>query len=189
MKHASTRRVFAHWGERRHAELAERDNIDPDALGDALADTFVLKLDADLGHPFRFAGTRLSALFCRDLEGTSFETLWSSAAQAQIRELMSIAAEEATGTVAAVEAQVRNGRINLELLLLPTYCSCNEVRLLGVLAPMTAPAGLGEIPIAGLVLGSLRHIEAAVVLPGIEAAPCVHMRHGFVVYEGGRSGF
>jgi hypothetical protein len=191
MKHASTREVFAHWNERRNGRLApERDDIEPGAIRGALGDTFILAFDPDRGHPFRVAGTRVCALFCREVKGTAFEALWSREARAEIRELVSIAAEEATGTVAAVVARARNTPINLELLLLPTYRSrWNEVRLLGVLAPMTVPAWLGATPLSGLTLGSLRHLGpfAGTSEPETRPVPRIRLRHGFVVYEGGRS--
>jgi len=192
MKHASTREVFAHWNERRNGRIApERDDIEPEAIRRALGDTFVLGFDPASGSPFRIAGTRICALFCRDIKGTSFEGLWSETSAAEIRDLVSIAAEEGIGTVAAGTAWAGNAQVTLELLLLPTYRSrWKEIRLLGVLAPVTVPAWLGATPISGLTLGSLRHLDprAARAKSDIQTMPRIRVRHGFVVYEGGRAG-
>ena len=70
MKHASTKTVFAHWNTRRGARPAPaRAEIDPVALRHALGDTFILAADFAGELRSRLAGTRICALFCRELRG------------------------------------------------------------------------------------------------------------------------
>ena len=69
MKHPSSRDLYAYWNERRGSRLApERADIEPSAIRQVLGDTFVLAADSVAQHPFRLAGTRLCALFGRELK-------------------------------------------------------------------------------------------------------------------------
>ena len=70
MKHAASRELYAYWEERRGQRPApERADIEPGAIRQALSDTFILELEAADGHSFRLAGTRVCALFGRELKG------------------------------------------------------------------------------------------------------------------------
>ena len=70
MKHAASRQLYAYWEERRGRRAApERAEIEPGAIRGALSDAFILSLDAARGHPVRLAGTRVCALFDRELRG------------------------------------------------------------------------------------------------------------------------
>jgi hypothetical protein len=94
--------------------------------------------------------------------------------------------------VAGLVARTADGsEADLELLLLPLAHSGHaRIRALGVLAPIVPPYWLGEKPVCELELRTLRHVGADV--DGIEAplfalhAGATHVRHGFVVYSGGR---
>ena len=73
MKHTSTRELFAYWDRRRGRRPApERGEIEPGPIRRVLGDTFILSFDEPAGHPFRLAGTRVCALFCRELKGEGF---------------------------------------------------------------------------------------------------------------------
>ena len=75
MKHPSIRELFDYWNKRRGGRPApERGEIEPGAIRHVLADTFILAFDAGAGHPFRIAGTRVCALFGRELKGAAFWT-------------------------------------------------------------------------------------------------------------------
>jgi hypothetical protein len=72
MKHPANRELYGYWNERRGDRLApERADIEPSAIRQVLGDTFVLAADGIAHHPFRLAGTRLCALFGRELKGES----------------------------------------------------------------------------------------------------------------------
>ena len=193
MKHPSNRELFAYWNERRGDRLApERADIEPSAIRQVLGDTFVLAADRVTHYPFRLAGTRLCALFGRELKGESFIRLWERSGQTAMRELLAVVMEENAGVVASVTASTTHDSVlavNLELLLLPlSHQSRAEARILGAMAPMAAPYWLGAKAISPLKLGMFRHIGA---VPEAVAAPLFvaaagRLRHGLVVYQGGR---
>ncbi len=125
MKHAASRQLYAHWEKRRGTRPApERGEIEPSAIRRARSDTFILALDGGAGHPFRLAGTRVCALFGRELKGEPFIGLWAATSQPVLRDLIAILNDERVGTVAGVTAQSAGGEpIELELLLLPLATS------------------------------------------------------------------
>jgi hypothetical protein len=70
MKHASTRAVFDHWNRRRGLRWAPaRSDINPGDIRHVLGDTFMLAADFADGIRFRLAGTRVCALFAREIKG------------------------------------------------------------------------------------------------------------------------
>lgn len=193
MKHKSNRDLFAYWNERRGERPAPaRADIDPAAIRHVLGDTFVLDVDRALHHPFRLAGTRLCALFARELKAASFVELWQPSDQADLRELLAVVADEKVGVVASATGAPADDRmmaVPLELLLLPlAFRSRGEARLLGALAPMTAPYWLGAKSIGPLTLGMHRHVGGSleIVAPRIVPAPG-RLRSGLTVYDGGRA--
>ena len=193
MKHPSNRELFAYWNERRGLRLApERADIEPAAIRHVLGDTFVLEIDGPAQHPFRLAGTRLCALFGRELKGESFVRLWQRSGQTSLRELLAVVAEEKVGVVASATGAASDDGllpIQLELMLLPlAFHSRGEARLLGALAPMTTPYWLGAKSIGPLSLGMFRHIGAAAqdLAPRIVAA-AGRVKRGLTVYDGGRA--
>jgi hypothetical protein len=191
MKHAASRELYAYWDEKRGTRPApERAEIEPGAIRGALSDTFILSLDPGAGHSIRLAGTRICALFGREIKGESFLTLWSAENQPVVAGFLSILTEESTGTVAGVTAKNAAGEtIDLELLLLPLGARRPILaRAIGVLAPLKIPHWLGANPIGALTLGGRRHVGAALekrLLPRLTAP---RRRRGLVVYEGGQQG-
>jgi hypothetical protein len=188
MKHAASRELYAYWEERRGERPApERADIEPGAIRQALSDTFILELDAGNGHSFRLAGTRVCALFGRELKGESFIDLWALGSRGPITDLLAISTDESVGTVAGVTSHNAMGEtLDLELLLLPLGMRRPRLaRTIGVLAPLKPPVWLGASPIGPLTLGSRRHVGAMTktrLLPRFMAP-----RRGLVVHQGGRS--
>ena len=188
MKHAASRELYAYWDERRGERPApERADIEPGAIRKVLSDAFILALDGGAGHPFRLAGTRVCALFGRELKSEFFIGLWAAASQPIVSDLLAILNDERVGTVAGVTAQNADGDpIDLELLLLPLGASRPSLaRTIGVLVPIKAPQWLGSSPIGALTLGSRRHIGASVETRLLPRFMAPRRRH-LTVYEGGR---
>jgi hypothetical protein len=189
MKHAASRKLYAYWDERRGKRPApERAEIEPGAIRQVLSDAFILALDGGAGHPFRLAGTRVCALFGRELKSEPFIGLWAAASQPTIADLITILDEERVGTVAGVTAQNGNGEpIDLELLLLPLSSTRPSLaRAIGILAPLKVPNWLGSSPLGALNLGPRRHIGASLqnrILPRFMAP----RQRQFVIHDGGRS--
>jgi hypothetical protein len=191
MKHPSNRELFEYWNQRRGDRLApERADIEPAAIRRVLGDTFVLANFPD--HSFRIAGTRLCALFSRELKGENFIKLWQRSGQTAIREMIAVVMEEKVGVVASVTGATSDetlAPLHLEMMVLPlAYQSRGEARVLGAIAPMAVPYWLGTKAIGNLTLGMFRHIGSA-----LEEMPAPHfraaegrIRHGLTVYDGGR---
>jgi len=191
MKHAASRDLYAYWEALRGRRPApQRAEIEPAAIRHVLSETFIVTLDRGAGYPFRLAGTRVCALFGRELKGESFLGLWDEASRKTLRELLNLLTSETVGTVAGVTAQSATGEpLDLELLLLPLSAPRPMLaRSIGVLAPMQVPQWIGLRPIGGLTLGSRRHVGVGAekrLLPNF-LTPWSN-RRGLVVYEGGRS--
>lgn len=192
MKHSSTRAVFDYWNEKRGNRPApDRTDIDPAAIRHALGDTFMLAADFVDTLRFRLAGTRVCALFCRELKGEEFSALWSETSRKPVEDLLKLLNDEAVGTVAGVTGHAEDGaRVDLEFLILPlAHIGHARVRALGVMTPLVVPYWLGEKPIAELELGGLRHVGADTEVTTAPDLPrsveTVRLRHGFVVYSGG----
>ena len=193
MKQTSSRELFGYWTARRGTRSApERGEIEPSAIRRALGDVFILEFDRREGHPFRLAGTRVCALFGRELRNEAFVNLWGDDTRAQLAQLLAVVADEATGVVAAAKGQTAEGwSHDLELVLLPlTHRGDTHARMIGSLAPLAAPFWLGTSSLGTLKLGSIRHLNPAVEAPAaarlVAGTQGLARRGAFTVYQGGR---
>jgi hypothetical protein len=191
VKHSSTQSLYAYWNERRGARPApDRAEIEPGAIRTALGDSFIL--GAEPATTFRLAGTRVCGLFGRELKGESFAALWSPQDAGAAADLLAIVANEIAGVVAGVTAATAEGYCtDLELLLLPLrHRGSSQLRQIGVLVPLARPFWLGASPVTTLELTSHRHIGPALhavpTTPFMAAAEAGRVRHGLLVYDGGR---
>ena len=194
MKHFSTRELFDYWNARRGRRPApERGEIEPTAIRRVLADTFILGFDEPAAHPFRIAGTRVCALFTRELKGEGFLPLWEGGSRNLLRDLIANVTDETVGMVAGVSAAgPHEDRLDLELLLLPLrHHGRTDTRVIGTLAPLNVPYWLGAHRLSGLTLGSLRYLGTSFVPRDLPArAPVLpngRIKHGLVVYDGGQA--
>ncbi len=193
MKHPSTRAVYDYWNKRRGSRPApERGEIDPTDIRHALGDTFMLAADFVDELRFRLAGTRVCALFCREIKGEAFAEIFDVECRKAVTELAAVAEEEKVPAVAGLTAHTEGGwKAELEMLLLPLAHSGHaRIRALGVLAPTVPPYWLGAQAVAGIELVTVRHIgpeQKARTAPRFgRAVAGRRLRHGFVVYSGGR---
>ncbi len=145
---------------------------------------------------FRLAGTRVCALFGREIKGEVFSALWDESSGKMVGDLMTVVTNEHVGAVAGLTGRTDDGvETDLEMLLLPlAHTGHARIRAIGILTPIVPPYWLGEKPLAELRLGTLRHIGSdldSIVAPRFALAPEQvparrQVRHGFVVYSGGR---
>lgn len=190
MKHASSALVLDYWNDRRRNRPApERGDIDPAEIRQALGDTFMLAADFVDALRFRLAGTRVCALFGREIKGESFTALWHEDSRRQVEDLIAVVTGEATGVVAGLVATTTDGaETEVEMLLLPlAHTGHARIRALGVLAPLLPPYWLGERPVAELSLRTVRHLGDDRDGPRFVSGLGGRIRHGFVVYRGGRA--
>jgi hypothetical protein len=193
MKQASSRELFGYWTARRGKRPApERGEIEPSAIRRALGDVFILEFERHQGHPFRLAGTRVCALFGRELKNQPLLDLWDAPSRLALANLLDTIADEANGVVAAARGRTPEGWVqDVELVLLPlTQRGDTHARMIGSLAPLTVPFWLGSSRLGALTLGNIRHLNPALealaprLVPGSKQAA---RRGAFVVHEGGRS--
>jgi hypothetical protein len=189
MKHKASRDLYAYWNTLRGDRSAPgRNEIEPGAIRGALGDTIMLTREhgknANSDATFRLAGTRVCALFCRELKNSAFQPLFDDNSRAELDELMDVTTEDSIGFIAGLSAKIADHPdVQLELLLLPLLqLGVTDSRMIGVLAPATPPAWLGVHPLQSLTLNSWRYVspqlDATIVpkffdLPEDDAAPDV----------------
>lgn len=213
MKHPTSRQLHAYWDRLRGERAApERGEIEPGAIRNLLADSFILETDPPRrSGAVRLAGTRLCALFGRELRGSPFSDLWGEPQAlthfAPIHpsvihpwRLVEMVACDTVGVVAGATGFTARGEsLDLELLLLPLrHRGKTQTRILGALSPHCVPTWLGSRPVLRIEATSLRVLESAppertmrrfadaLPEPANDARPT---RFGhLLVHEGGRGG-
>jgi hypothetical protein len=193
MKQASSRELFGYWTAKRGTRPApERGEIEPSAIRRALGDVFILEFERLHAHPFRLAGTRVCALFGRELKNMPFLDLWETGSRLTVADLLDSVADEATGVVASARGVTPEGWAqDVELVLLPlAQRGDRHARMIGSLAPMSAPFWLGQSKLAALTLGNVRHLHPQLDVPAaarlVAGDKNAARRAAFVVHEGGR---
>lgn len=193
MKQASSRELFGYWAARRGTRPApERGEIEPSAIRRALGDVFILEFDRRQGHPFRLAGTRVCALFGRELKNLRFLDLWDASSRPAVARLLDIVADESAGVVAAANGSTAEGWVqDIEVVLLPlSHRGDSHARVIGALAPLKVPFWMGTARLSALTLGTIRHLDPAREAPTaarlVAGDRSAARRAAFTVHEGGR---
>ncbi|GJD97227.1 PAS domain-containing protein [Methylobacterium iners] len=159
MKHPTSRLLHAYWDRLRGERAApERGEIEPGAIRNLLADSLILAVDAPRAHAsVRLAGTRVCALFGRELKGFGFSGIWGEPTADPWR-LVETVALDTVGIVAGLRGENALGDgVDLELLLLPLrHHGQPHVRVLGALSPQSIPGWLGLRPLTRLDTVSMR---------------------------------
>ncbi|WP_375464798.1 PAS domain-containing protein [uncultured Methylobacterium sp.] len=168
MKHPTSRMLHAYWDRVRGERCApERAEIEPGEIRHLLADSLILELDVPhRAATLRLAGTRVCALFGRELRAQAFGALWGTGAAEPWR-MVEIVAGDAVGVVAGLRGTNAAGEaLDLELLLLPLrHRGRTQARALGTLSPVRQPAWLGLRPLMRLETTSMRVLSGAVAAP------------------------
>jgi hypothetical protein len=191
MKHTTSRLLFSYWDALRGDRAApERSQIEPGQIRHILADTFILGVEPDSRATVRLAGTRMCALFGRDLKGMNFSELWPGDRCAEPDQLIELVGSDTVGAVAGMVGESELGSvIGLELLLLPLrHHGATNRRMIGAISPSAVPSWLGLSALQSVELRSLRVIGNTT--PGRtsfgEVGPsAASKRHRFVVLDGG----
>lgn len=196
MKHAVSRELFAYWNRLRAGRAtADRGDIDPAAIRGILSDTFILDTAKGAASTFRLSGTRLSALFLREMKNTPMLDLWGEPDRTAAARLVQAVQDHGTPAIAGVHGRPEGcDLVELELLLLPIrHNGRTHERVLGSMAPFEIPSWLGLMSVHHLSMTSLRWIDTADVTsdkndawlrPACYAPP---RQHGFLtVHQGGR---
>lgn len=161
MQKTSTRTLYEYWNSLRGARSApDRRDIDPTRIRGALANTFILELNADNGFDFRLAGSHLCTAYCRELKGRSFSRLWHTRDRDAIDTLIRAVTEDhAVALVTFQGSTDHSGKAGFETILLPVrHNGSTQTRLLGALTAIETPYWLGVEPIMEQRITGLRLI-------------------------------
>jgi hypothetical protein len=161
MRHEGTRSLFQYWDRLREGRPApRRTEIEPADIKTLLADTFILEKDSRGEAVFRLAGTRLCAVFGRELKGFAFASLWAAKDERVIARLLHGSLDRHSVVVVDMMGVSRSGRANpFEMLVLPLEGGVDNPRALGSLIAMDKPYWLGADPIVECRIDALRLID------------------------------
>ncbi|MCC5978421.1 MAG: PAS domain-containing protein [Salinarimonas sp.] len=191
MKHAATRMLFSYWDSLRGERAApERGEVEPGEIRHILADTFILEIEEEICR-FRLAGTRICALFGRELKSSPFGALWDPATPDDGNRQIEIVTNETAGIVSGLVGHTARGdTLDMELILLPLrHRGRTQARVLGALSPALIPPWIGFDNLSHLSLNSMRVIWPIGRTETREFArddDPVERRRRFVVHQGGR---
>lgn len=205
MKHEGSVSLFQYWNTLRDGRRApRRTEIEPADIKSLLADTFILERDSRAEAVFRLAGTRLCAVFGRELKSYSFNSIWAQKDQRVVARLVSGAFLNKSVIVIETTGFSRSGRRTpFELLVLPLDGGTEHPRVLGAFSASEKPFWLGSDPIVTCAVDTLRVVDperepdfltgrhpmqVPPLMPRDEnfvASPTRRVRH-LLVIEGGR---
>src|SRR5260221_13021391 len=138
MKHATSRELYGYWDRLRRGQPApQRSEIEPSDIRRILADTFILEVADRETYTIRLAGTRICALYGREIKGTNFLDLWANEDRQAIATLAAAVSSDAAAAVLSLKGHTQRRRsLGCELLLLPLrQGTAGFDRILGSLAP------------------------------------------------------
>ena len=193
MKLPDTRSLHAYWSSLRRGRCApDRDDLDLPSMRRMLAHTMVVDIDATQGGawrlPIRLSGTRLDAMFNRDLRGADLADLWGPNDQDLVRDIATEVVEGVSpAVVGGFAAPPAAPRLGVELLLLPLrHQGKGPGRLLGGLALSSMPGWLGLQASQPLEVTSWRMLDVGEGEQEAGRVPA-DLRPRLVVHQGGRS--
>lgn len=192
MKLPATQALYAYWNKQRRGRCApNRHELDPAEIRGLLPHTFMLAADDQAGaFPIRLSGTRVDALFGRDLKGRPFAELWTEPAAVELRDLLAGVLDGAQPALAGVRgAPAGYPPSSFELLVLPLrHNGRTHARLLCGLLPAAMPVWLGLRSAERLHVSSWRFVDGNAD-PAPERTRTGGLRRGhLVVHQGGLDG-
>jgi hypothetical protein len=161
MRQDGSIKLFQYWNRLRAGRPApRRTEVEPADIKALLGDTFILENDVRGEAVFRLAGTRLCAIYGRELKGFAFSSLWGDRDRRMVGRLVHNVLHENSVLLIAYEAISRGGRrVPVELLLLPLAGGEESRRALGVATTTDKPYWLGADPIVDSTLEAVRVID------------------------------
>lgn len=164
MKQDGSIALFQYWNELRAGRAAPaHTEIEPAAIKSVLADTFILERRPRGTAHFRLAGTRVCAIYGRELRGVSFAPLWDPEARPQVDRIVEGVFATGNVIVATFEGATRSRRSTpFEMIVLPlAVTSGHAPRCLGLVSSVDKPFWLGADPVVGGGFISLSVIDPA----------------------------
>jgi hypothetical protein len=154
--------IYAYWDELRgHRDVPARSQIEPAHIRNILADLFILEKTPRGDIRFRLAGTRICALFARELRGSTFDALWLAEQTGRLSRVAADVMRQKTPVVLSAEALAGTAdRLPTEIILLPLRSPDGNVdRIIGALVPLARPHWLEATPVNYLDLDGIRVLD------------------------------
>jgi len=174
MRSKTTIEIYAYWDELRgHRDVPARGQIEPADIRHILPDLFILEKTPRGEIRFRLAGTRICALFARELRGSRFDALWLGEQTARLERIAGdVMAQKAPVVLTAAAIAGTADRLPTELVLLPLKSPDGSVdRIIGALVPLSRPHWLGATPVNFLDLGGIRVLDIEKTSPFLQNRP------------------
>lgn len=161
MKNETTVNLFQYWNRLRAARAAPaRTEIEPSDIRHQLADTFILERDARGQSIFRLAGTRVCALYGRELKNFTFSSLFGPHDLTLVQRLVKASYDEKIVCVIGFEGRTMSGRsTTLEAILLPLQGEKESARLFGAIVASEMPFWLGAEAILDNNITTVRIVD------------------------------
>ncbi|PSJ50298.1 PAS domain-containing protein [Kumtagia ephedrae] len=161
MKREASVNLFQYWNRLRDGRPApRRTEIEPADIKALLGDTFILESDTRGEAVFRLAGTRLCAIYGRELKGFAFSSLWRDKDSRLVTRLVRSVFQDKAVLVATYDGISRSGRtVGLELLLLPLDGGQENRRALGIISSEAKPYWLGADPVTESSVETVRIVD------------------------------
>lgn len=158
MKQEATVELFHYWNRLRDGRPApKRTEVEPADIKTLLADTFILEKDGRGEPVFRLAGTRLCAIYGRELKGFSFGSLWRERDRRILARLLNGMFIDKSVVVVTFDGISSGGRtMPFELVVLPLEGGDQSARSIGLVTPCERAFWLGADRIVDANITSMR---------------------------------
>lgn len=153
--------LFQYWDRLRQGRPApKRTDIEPADIKKLLGDTFILERDTRGEAVFRLAGTRLCAVYGRELKGFGFSSLWREPDRHLVTRLTSSVFLTKSVVAFEFEGINENGQAaGFDAILLPLDGGLEHPRCLGSVTPKAKPEWIGVRPVTSTTLGTIRVVD------------------------------
>jgi hypothetical protein len=161
MSNPGTTELFLYWNRLRDGKPAPlRTQIEPVDIRTHLADTFILEQGMRKDVTFRLAGTRVCAIYGRELKDYAFLSLFSLGDMGLIKRLVNACFAEKTVSMITFDGVSRGRRVlGFDAIFMPLANTAESTRLFGALFPKEKPFWLGADPIVESRVTSVRVID------------------------------
>jgi hypothetical protein len=166
--------LYQYWNRLRGADPApDRRRIEPYDIRDILGDVFIIEQsEAGAAHTFRLCGSRVSALFGRELRNEPLRDLFRPASHAIAGKLARNCLVNGDVVALIGKAETAHQRImECEVLLLPLKAEPEGRRLLGCLAPLDRQFWHGLEACGPMTVSSIRVLQPDRTHPFLQSRP------------------
>ena len=161
MSNPGTTDLFLYWNRIRDGKPAPlRTQIEPVDIRSHLADTFILEQGLRKDVTFRLAGTRVCAIYGRELKNYSFFNLFSLGDIGLVKRLVNACFAEKTVSMITFDGISKSRKVvGFDAIFMPLADGTESARLFGAIFPNEKPYWLGADPIVESRVTSVRVVD------------------------------